>query len=301
VDYLNISGGIAVREYERAIRTAILALNLDDNARVALSPLCPEIYLRVFNELKIRPVYIDMDKDTGAISVSLIEKYMENGLDAVIVYYHLGCIPDLETLIEYNLPMIEDISSSIGGSTGVRSCGSYGRYIVMSMEQKDLITTAGGALLLAGSKSELQNLKKITNKIPAGSLLPDLNAALGLIQIDALEKYIETRKEIAKLYNDAVMKTRHKTIVRTEEEGNIHYSFPVFLDGGMKEVIQYAQKNGIEAVPAFQDSILANSEIRDISLPNAESLLLRCVLFPLYPGLGKKNIEQTIKVLSTLP
>ena len=77
----------------------------------------------------------------------------------------------------------------------------------------------------------------------------------------------------------------------------------------MKLIRQYAAKNSIATRPAFSDRIIAMEELQagnntvDIlsSCPNAADLWRRCVLFPLYPTLGKKNIQLIAKVLATLP
>ncbi len=59
------------------------------------------------------------------------------------------------------------------------------------------------------------------------------------------------------------------------------------------------QRKKIEVICTFEDSVLAEYEIEDC--PEASNLKLRSLLFPLYPNLGKTNIEQIVKVLTTLP
>ena len=98
------------------------------------------------------------------------------------------------------------------------------------------------------------------------------------------------------------MSGRHKTFVRAAEEGSTIYSFPLVLNSGFKDVKSYAQKKNIEIRQAFENSIIA---LRQEELASecicANSLLLRCALFPLYPRLGQKDAAQIVKVLSSLP
>ncbi|GAI83413.1 unnamed protein product, partial [marine sediment metagenome] len=71
-----------------------------------------------------------------------------------------------------------------------------------------------------------------------------------------------------------------------------------------------AMKNNIQTLPAFSDSIITFEENPAVgedfrplknSCPKAENLLRRCLQFPLYPSLGKKNVQLISKVLTTLP
>ena len=53
--------------------------------------------------------------------------------------------------------------------------------------------------------------------------------------------------------------------------------------------------------PAFENTVIALREEQLENCKNAKSLLLRCVLFPLYPRLGKNQSSKIAKVLATLP
>ena len=98
------------------------------------------------------------------------------------------------------------------------------------------------------------------------------------------------------------MSGRHKTYERFNDWGSTIYSFPLVLNSGFKDVKAYAQKKGIEIRQAYEDSIIAlRQEELSSSCICANSLLLRCALFPLYPRLGQKDAARIVKVLSSLP
>jgi hypothetical protein len=73
------------------------------------------------------------------------------------------------------------------------------------------------------------------------------------------------------------------------------------LDSGFKGVAQYAAKKRIETGPAFVNSIYKQLPHPDYLCPEAKNHLMRSILFPLYPTLGKRNTEMIAKVLATLP
>jgi dTDP-4-amino-4,6-dideoxygalactose transaminase len=156
-------------------------------------------------------------------------------------------------------------------------------------------------VLLGKGKKEAGTLKRLTEAYTPELFLPDFNSALGITQIKTVERFIERRKEIAQVFSRAVMQSRHKILIQKGEGENIYYSFPIVIDSGMKDVQSYARKKGIETKPAFTGSIIAFLPEDERKWPVAASLLLRCLLFPLYPTLTKLGIGQIEKVLTTLP
>ncbi|MEW5816667.1 MAG: DegT/DnrJ/EryC1/StrS family aminotransferase [Spirochaetota bacterium] len=299
--YLNVAGGVAVRRFSDALRFALNALGLQPGAKIVISPLSPAIYLNVFDEMGFTPLYADVDSDSACISVSAVEKLIQLNPDALLIHAPIGFAPDMEKLIQFGKPIVEDISEALGANTGIKHAGSYGRYALISLEPEKIITSGGGAVVLANSRRDLSHLNKVVDTQPEEIFLPDLNSSLGLIQIGSLEQFIERRKDIAQVFSRAVMKSKHKTLVQKGDGENIFFAFPVLLNKGMKDVVQYAMKKKIQVIPAFNKSALAVRELPDFPCPVARSLMLRCVLFPLYPSLGKANTEEISKVLSTLP
>jgi hypothetical protein len=104
------------------------------------------------------------------------------------------------------------------------------------------------------------------------------------------------------LFSRAIMSGRHKTFVRAGDFGSTIYSFPVVLASGFKDVKAYAQKKGVEVSQAFANSIIAlrNEELAPKCVC-ANSLFMRCALFPLYPRLGHKDAERIVKILASMP
>ena len=129
----------------------------------------------------------------------------------------------------------------------------------------------------------------------------DMNAALGIAQMGALESFIAVRREVAAACAQALLKSRHKSLVQKIDAENVLSSFPVALSDGMKDVRQYALKKSVDTAPAFADTIAALEESPAAHCANARSLALRCLIFPLYPMLGKRDVEAICRVLATLP
>jgi dTDP-4-amino-4,6-dideoxygalactose transaminase len=131
--------------------------------------------------------------------------------------------------------------------------------------------------------------------------------------------------EIAQIFREALLRSRHNPLFNEEDGEYVDFSFPILVKDGRLEVVQYANRKGIQSEPAFKEAIVAvegfeegnnglsdssstgpdSTEGREINsvrqFPNARELLWRCLLFPLYPSLARKDVQLICKVLGTLP
>lgn len=299
-DYLGVKGGIAFKEYYRALTIAVKALELEEGSGIMISALAPNVYRMVLEEAGFKAVVVDVNPDSSIMEFSLMEEKAESA-SAIIVNYEMGFLPDIEKIMELDLPVIEDISMAFGADIGEKKAGAFGRFTVINMDEDGLITTGGGAAVVAAARKDFQLLKQITESLHPTVFLPDMNASLGLAQLKSLHEYIELRAEIADIFTKSLMRSRHNKLVQSGDGVNIYYSFPVVLETGISEVAAYARKKNILTEPAFSGSVAAYSEEVQSSCPNAKALLLRCMNFPLYPMLGKKNIAEIARVLASLP
>lgn len=317
------SQGIAVREYARAIDLAFQALSCGEGSTVLISPLAPDSYREVLEASDYTAVYCDVDPSDGTIDTEAATRIIqEQKIDVVVTTAPLGITPDLASILELGIPVIEDVSHSLGAQRGELKAGSAGRVVVLSLEPDDIITTGGGAAVIARGPKERSALKRALDAASSFSLLPDMNAALGIAQLKELPRYLARRSEIAERFSGQVLRSsRHRGLVSPATEGASGYLYPVLLSSSVKDVIAYAKKNEVEVIPAFDDSIVAaftraaqsqaeSTDAQESSAanpldaeqyPSAYNLFLRCVLFPLYPSLTNKEVEHLGKVLSTLP
>ena len=297
---LGHSGGVSLCNPYLALSVALDALALKPGDSVILSALAPSVWLRVISDKGLVPLVADVEPASGSIDPQDVARLTQNAR-AVLIHHTLGVIMDTEELRTHGLPIIEDASQGLGGSYTGRPCGSGADICLVSLAPEDIITCGGGALVLAKGKQLLAALRKVVEGSPLYSPIADMNAALGISQIAALENFARVRREVAALYAQSLLKSRHRSLVSRLDAENVLSSFPVNLADGMKEVRQYALKKSIDTAPAFADAIAAMDDGPGARCNNARSLVLRCVLFPLYPTLGKRDVETVSKVLATLP
>lgn len=311
-EFFGVDGAVALRSPAVALKYAFQALDLPAESGIILSALAPAWQLAAVKDLGYKPVILDVNPDTALVTAAAVEDGIRAGGRLLLLSETAGTLPDMEEFVGLGIPVIEDISQSIGayrdvpgsdGETGgeIRKAGTYGVFSILGLEERDLITGGGGAVLMAPSRREWIVLKRLIEEASPVDILPDLNSALAYIQMKEFPRNEHIRQDIFAAYQKALMSSRHKTFMRAQNGVSAAYTFPVILNSGFKDVKQYAARKDIEIQSTFTGTI---ADVLQDDLENciqARSLLLRCASFPLYPRLGNSQIASVIKVLGTLP
>jgi dTDP-4-amino-4,6-dideoxygalactose transaminase len=324
---------LALRSPATALYIALRALELRDGQGVALSALSPGYYREVLRELRLVPVYSDVESGGPLIGKSGIEAAIARRKDlevrCVLLCHSLGFLPDFQGIAGLGLPVIEDRSHSFGSvmnlpspekgggeppEPGSSGWGKYGVFSILGLEERDMLTGGGGALLYAGNRREGSALRNFAG-LPPEYGLPDMNAAMAVIQLKESARNLEKRREIAALYNQSALRTRHRRFVTDENLSYNNYAFPLILETGLKDVRAYARKKDILVEGAFARTLMGTlvekgpdhpeegqaEGLNRETCPEAYSLALRTVLFPLYPRLSSGEAERISKLIITLP
>lgn len=324
-EFTGADGAVALRSPVSALKYALRALDFEQGGAVMISALAPAWHLLALEEAGCKALVLDVDETTGLVSAEAVAEGLKNGGRALLLHESMGIMPGMGALLELGIPIIEDISKSAGSlvpssiegegetQSKARKAGSFGTYSILALEENDVLTAGGGAVLIAPNRREWIVLKKIADSLSSTELLPDINAALAWIQIKEFNRNEMRRKELFALFQRAVMSGRHKTFIRpvynveVSEEKTLDYGstmccFPLVLNSSFKDVKAYAAKKDIEIRPAYEDSVIAvREEELSASCIKAKSLYLRTALFPLYPRLSNAQAAKIVKVLGTLP
>ncbi len=311
-EFTKCDGAVALRSPAIALKYALQALDLEKGSKIMISALAPAWQYQATEALGYEPLVLDVDEVTGLVNAEIVAKGMKDGGRLLLLHETEGILPDFEGIMQLGLPLIEDISQSAGASVPVltpegvpteerRKAGSFGIYTIVGLEEHDVITAGGGAVLIAAGRREWIVLKKYADEAPLTDLLPDINSALAWVQVKEYPRNEKTRKELFAMFHQACLIGRHKMYAREMEEGSTMSCFPLILSSSFKDVKQYTAKKDIEIEPAYENSVIALKEELSQSCIHAKSLFLRCIHVPLYPRLTHAESAKIVKVLSSLP
>ena len=298
----SVNGAIAVRSPAIALAYALELLNLEKGIGIIVSALAPSWQYQCIISAGYKPIPVDVCIETGLVDLELVQKAINLGGRGLVLHESLGQVPDFNSFDQLNIPIIEDISQNAGATVDDKTTGSFGVFSILGLEEQDIITSGGGAVLMAPGKREWAVLKQKIDNISTTDILPDINCALAWVQLKEQKRNETIRQEMYDLYVRTLMQGKHATFkTLTENAHPVVYSFPVILESGYKDVQTYAFKKDIEIALAFKHSIATVFPDACKNCEQSRSLSLRCILFPLYPRLGVKKAQKIAKVLATLP
>ena len=283
-----------------ALGLALDSLALTEGDAVAVSALAPSYYAEVLASRRLRPVFMDVIPNSAEPDFSSLNALVPHPV-ALILHESLGILPDPEIVADLGIAVIEDASHAVGAYRGESRAGSLGRIAIFGLEPDSMITAGGGALLLAFGKREGQVLRNLAEAIAPEIRMTDYNAALALSQLRDMESAIARRRELASLFAQSLARTRHRLLSQGGEGEPGYWAFPVSIASSVKDVRAYAHKKEVDTALAFEGSLLAKGFVSENACPNANSMALRCLLFPLHQRIKPAAAEKISKVLATLP
>lgn len=181
------------------------------------------------------PAFLDSDEETLGLSPQALSEFLvKHAIRKNGGSYHketnqrfAACVPmhvfghpvKLEEIMDvcasWGIPVIEDAAESLGSKIGDRHTGTIAPIGVLSFNGNKIITTGGGGALLfrdeqlAQKAKHLSTTAKVAHKweffhdeVGFNYRLPNLNAALGCAQMKRLPEFIETKRKIAKQYQE---------------------------------------------------------------------------------------------------
>lgn len=303
---VHATSGIAFRTYPDCLSYALSAIGVGEGTKVAVSPLSPEIYRTVLDKIGCETVFVDIDKHTGCPDDALVA---QSGAEVLLLYEPFGTLPVRyneqttfpETCDYSGVKVIEDISQSIGSKVGDECfAGKIGQIVICAMEEDGVVSAGGGAVLAVRGET----VNAIRGKRPSKYLtMPDMNAALGMVQLTNLDYSCQQRGKILSAYQQSLAKTRHKQFGLSLMEFSSNASaFAVMLDSRPDETVKFASKKEVPVRMAFSDCLFKGLEADPFDVaPVAASYYFRTVEFPLYAFLKQSEIDGISKVISHLP
>jgi dTDP-4-amino-4,6-dideoxygalactose transaminase len=302
-EFFSAQNGYAFRDPARAFEV-LLRGEFDESGAVFLSPLAPDYYRAGAENAGCELVYMDVDGETGCIDYKIFDEIDKSGYENYLVVADspAGNVVDLAEFIENGITVVEDVTSVAGLESDDYKPGSVADYIFLSLENDSLVTASGGALLLGREKKHIGKLNKSAALFKDYVFLTDLNSSLAITQLEQLKNKIAKRKTVFSFLVDAAGKSIHHMMKKSHLTEAYVYSFPMLIDTGMNDVLKYTKKREIETRSCFAESIMSSSSNpADFNTPNALSLFMRCLLFPLHGSIGKSDCEYLSRVITTLP
>ena len=246
--YVDRKFGIACANGSGALDIAVAALKIKEGDEVIMPAFT--IISPAFSVIRAgaKPVLADSDPVTWNLDVNQVESKITKKTKAIIAVHIYGLPVDMDPLLElcrkHNLFLIEDAAEMHGQTYKNKKCGSFGDISIFSFYPNKHITTGEGGMVVTDNEELAQRSRKLRNlsfepdkpryvhyELGWNYRMTNMQAALGLAQLESIEKHIIRKREIGKLYNSK-LKNIHGIQLpeeKTEYAENIYWVYGIVL------------------------------------------------------------------------
>lgn len=263
-----------------ALYELFLGLNIQKNDHVLLPSYICESVKKAILKCGAIPIFYDNEKKSWISSYDEISKKVEKTTKAIIINYTFGIRYDLEEikkLTSLNIPLIQDSAHFISNNQSDVEVSNLFTASFYSFNATKLLATGEGGAICTNDYNLFKELSK--NKLDNG--ISDLNASLGLTQLEQYNNFLVRRQEIANFYFEYLGNISKDL----KQFSSIYFRFPIFVkdDSTFLNSKKIAFRKGV-------DRLL--HDYSKESLPNTEIVFKNTISVPIYPSLTKK--EQNI-------
>ncbi|MCO5385904.1 MAG: LegC family aminotransferase [Desulfosporosinus sp.] len=292
--YLHVQDACACQTGTAGLHLCLRALDIAENDIVIVPTLTFIATINAVMYQNATPVFFDCDRHFG-IDPKQVQNYLENNcvfdgvkviekgsgkqVKAIIPVHVFGDMSAFEELVwisrKFNLFIIEDATESLGTkyTKGQYSSGDFAGTIgdlgVFSFNGNKIITTGGGGMVVSNNKRLIEKIRYystqakddqvyfIHNEVGYNYRMTNIQAALGLAQLERLEEFIEVKKENYFLYKELLEDSKIGTVLEFNDNLRPNYWFYCYA---LKEpnpelrdkLIRYFADNSIQVRPIWK-------------------------------------------------
>ncbi|HEX4795920.1 MAG TPA: DegT/DnrJ/EryC1/StrS family aminotransferase [Humisphaera sp.] len=315
---------VGVSSGTAGLHCAMIAAGVGEGDEVITTPFSFVASANCALYVGAKPVFVDIDPKTLNMDVEKAAAAITPKTRAFVgveVFGHPGGMVELEQLAQrHELPLIEDACEGFGGLHGTRPIGSFGRAGVFAFYPNKQITTGEGGMIVTDDDTFADVCRALRNQGREGMAwlahqrlgynyrLSEINAALGIAQLERLDEILANRRRVAHAYIDRLMTNRYLILPTLEDD--THMSWFVFVvrlndlfePGDRETIMQELRAAGIGCNNYFPPIHLQPYMIEKLghkrgSFPICEYVAARTLALPFFTRMTTRQVTQVCKTL----
>ncbi len=342
--YLEVEKAVACQSGTAGLHLALKLSGVDYDDEVIVPTLTFIAAVNPVRYLGAEPIFMDCD-DTLNMDLDKLEEFCETEctltqkgltnnktkkiIKAVVIVHVFGNMTDMERLMliaeKYNLKVVEDSTEALGtyytkGRYKGKFAGTIGDFGVYSFNGNKIITTGGGGMLVAkdiklsdkakylSTQAKDDELYYIHDEIGFNYRMTNLQAALGVAQLEQLEKFIKIKIDNYILYNQEIDKIEGLSILNFNNFARAnHWFYSLIIDGYIfgtdkDNLLKKLKENNIQTRPIWglihEQKPYKNNETYRIE--KANYYIDRILNIPCSTNLSKDDVKYICDILKEL-
>ncbi|MBL7762643.1 MAG: DegT/DnrJ/EryC1/StrS family aminotransferase [Chitinophagaceae bacterium] len=332
--YTGAKYAVAVSNCTTALHLAMIVAGIKEDDEV----ICPSMsYVATANSIKYvgaKPVFAEINPDNYNLDVKDAEKKITAKTKAILLVHQIGMPADIDAFKKladkHNLKLIEDAACAAGSSYKGRKIGSHSELVCFSLHPRKVISTGDGGFITTNREDYYQRMKLLRQhgmsvndrvrhesskiifedhiEVGYNYRMTDIQAAVGIKQLEKLDWIVSERRKIADKYN-AAFKDIENIQLPIEEKGYFsnYQSYSIYLKDecpiSRNELMQKMLDAGISTRRGIMTShreTAYKTECAGLSLPVSEKSADRSIILPLYIPMKDEDINKVIEVFRSI-
>jgi len=336
VDYVDAKYAVAFANGTAALHAATYAADIEDGDEVITTPITFAATANSILYQKGTPVFADIDLRTYNIDPESIKEKITDKTKAIIPVHYTGQPCEMDKIRKladkYDLTVIEDAAHALGAEYKDRKIGTISDMTTFSFHPVKHITTAEGGMITTNSKEIYDKLIKFRThgitkdeseyinrshgpwyheqqELGYNYRITDIQAALGITQLEKIDKFLARRKEIVNRYNNEFKEIDGLITPGQLENTNSAWHIYVLqleldkLTADRKEIFEaLREKNlgvNVHYIPVYFHPYYQSLGYEKGICQKAERLYERIITIPLYPKMTNQQVDEVIKRIKT--
>ncbi|MCK4824101.1 DegT/DnrJ/EryC1/StrS family aminotransferase, partial [bacterium] len=229
-DFLGVKGAVATNSCTSALILALKTIGIEAGDEVILPSYTCLAVLNAVVQIGAIPCLTDNTYDVLSMNYNMtcasVKEKLSPKVRAIIVPHMFGVPAEIDKILEIGIPVVEDVTLSLGAWYKGKPVGAWGDISVCSFHASKMIACGEGGMLASKSdalydrarflnswEGEQSSLRLKTDNFEPYQLrynfrLSDVAAALGISQLQKLSDFVARRRELAKRYTSRLSKVR---------------------------------------------------------------------------------------------
>ena len=316
-EYCGVQYGVAVANGTCALQIAMRALKLPPGSEVILPAFTIISCAIAIIEAGCIPVLVEAEPDTWNIDLAQIEAKITPHTRAIMPVHMFGHPVDMRGLMDiarkHNLKIVEDAAESHGAEVEGQRVGGIGDMGCFSFYANKIITTGEGGMVVTNNAEYAERLRSLRNlsfrperrfyhtEIGHNYRLTNLQAAVGVAQVERIEQHIEQKRWMAREYKSRLSGLPIALPVERNWAKNVYWMYGLVLDDSVPfEAVEFARRlreKGVDTRPLFlgmhEQPVLQDMGLfKQESYPITERLARRGLYLPSGLTLTEAQIDE---------
>ena len=315
--YMGTKRAVVVVNGTEALHLSFVVLEIGIGDEVICQPLTFIATINAIAYTGANPIFIDVEKESMGMSADSLEIFLKNNsfikdgkcfnkntnkqIKACLPMHSFGHSVQIDRIKiiceQYYIILIEDAAEAMGSKFKGQSLGSFGSIGTLSFNGNKIITCGGGGAIITNDDKIADLAKHLStqakkahqweyshDKIGYNFRMPNINAAVGMAQLENLDNFIIKKRELANIYKDFFIKNGINFFLEPNGSYSNYWLNSVLLKdrGERDEFLNYTNANGVMTRPIWQlinkSTMYKYCQCSDLS--NAEWLEDRVVNIP---------------------